>query len=175
MENDGPPRFLGSPHACVPCSTTPPGRQRTSQFVRSHVAFRCLQNVGSRYAVISGLNHTAHTLAVYASQCRLPEHHARLATGCWLGVTGRVAPLSSLRTTRQTSCLPIPCAQASPGAHRPDPIEPRHDRNRLSRSGRTSRPRRAWQLRSGCPIVCPFDLPSKSVLCFPSELIARIN
>ena len=38
---------------------------------------------------ISRLNHTAFDLAVYASQGQLPTHHARLASGCWSGSTGR--------------------------------------------------------------------------------------
>src|SRR3982751_6866675 len=32
---------------------------------------------------ISGLNGTARSLAVYASQPGSPRHHARLAPGCW--------------------------------------------------------------------------------------------
>ena len=39
--------------------------------------------------VISGLNRTAFDLAVYASQGWSPTHHARLASGCWSGSTGR--------------------------------------------------------------------------------------
>ena len=39
--------------------------------------------------VISGLNRTAFDLAVYASQGWSPTHHARLASGCWFGSTGR--------------------------------------------------------------------------------------
>lgn len=38
---------------------------------------------------ISRLNHTARTLAVYASQPGLPPNHARLATGWWLALAGR--------------------------------------------------------------------------------------
>ena len=38
---------------------------------------------------ISELNSTAFGLAVYASQCGLPQHHARLASSCWSGSTGR--------------------------------------------------------------------------------------
>ena len=38
---------------------------------------------------ISGLNHTACTFAVYASQRRLPERHARLASGRWPALPGR--------------------------------------------------------------------------------------
>jgi len=37
----------------------------------------------------SGLNHTACTFAVYASQRRLPERHARLASGRWPPLHGR--------------------------------------------------------------------------------------
>ena len=44
---------------------------------------------GSPRVVISGLNRTAFDLAVYASQGRSPTHHARLASGCWSGSTGR--------------------------------------------------------------------------------------
>ena len=38
---------------------------------------------------ISELNSMAFGLAVYASQCRLPSHYARLASGRWSGATGR--------------------------------------------------------------------------------------
>src|SRR5271165_2382108 len=44
---------------------------------------------GSPRVLISGLNRTAFDLAVYASQGWLPTHHARLASGCWSGSTGR--------------------------------------------------------------------------------------
>ena len=37
----------------------------------------------------SGLNHTAWALAIYASQCPSPGHHARLASGCRASSTGR--------------------------------------------------------------------------------------
>ena len=36
---------------------------------------------------LSQLNNMASRLAVYASQCRLPQHNARLASGCWLDST----------------------------------------------------------------------------------------
>ena len=39
--------------------------------------------------LISGLNRTAFDLAVYASQGWSPTRHARLASGCWSGSTGR--------------------------------------------------------------------------------------
>ncbi len=42
---------------------------------------------GSPRVLISGLNHTAFDLAVYASQGRLPTRHVRLASGCWSSST----------------------------------------------------------------------------------------
>jgi hypothetical protein len=39
--------------------------------------------------IISGLNHTAHSLAVYASQGGLPHHHARLTSGWLASLSGR--------------------------------------------------------------------------------------
>ena len=44
---------------------------------------------GSPRVLISGLNRTAFDLAVYASQGWSPTRHARLASGCWSGSTGR--------------------------------------------------------------------------------------
>ena len=38
---------------------------------------------------LSKLNSMAFGLAAYASQAGLPRHHARLASGCWSGATGR--------------------------------------------------------------------------------------
>jgi len=38
---------------------------------------------------LSTLNSMASGLAVYASQCGLLQHHARLASSCWSGSTGR--------------------------------------------------------------------------------------
>lgn len=87
-ETTGPPRFLSHPTAYMPCSSTPAGRPTPRRNGVCRAAFRCLENVGSRDAVITGLHHTACTLAVYASQCRLPVHHARLASDCWLRFVG---------------------------------------------------------------------------------------
>ncbi len=74
VENGGPPRSLGSP--CVHALLFDPGgtgQARPGLYSLSRATFRRLENVGSRKAVISGLNHTACTLAVYASQ---PRSHA---------------------------------------------------------------------------------------------------
>ena len=65
----------------VPCSMTPMGLQRQALFRRLHVAFASRYGLGSHHVPISRLHHTAHALAVYASQQPLPNCHARLATG----------------------------------------------------------------------------------------------
>ena len=43
----------------------------------------------SAISIISGLNHTARSLAVYASQGELPHHYARLASGWLASLSGR--------------------------------------------------------------------------------------
>src|SRR5271155_2895542 len=47
------------------------------------------QDEGSRRVVISGLNHTAFDLAVYASQWRSPAPTQDSLPGCWPGSAGR--------------------------------------------------------------------------------------
>ena len=101
-ETTGPPRFLENPAVNVPCSPTPVGPPRSAT-----PALRCcLPPNGKRrlprQILISGLNHTARTLAVYASQGGLPHRHARLASG-WLaslvraGVITRWVPPKGFR------------------------------------------------------------------------------
>ena len=67
----------------VPCSSTPAGPLRSAT-----AALRCclppvLTTSTPATSTILGLNHTARSLAVYASQGGLPHRHARLASG-WL-------------------------------------------------------------------------------------------
>jgi len=47
--------------------------------------------------VLSRLSCMASALAVYASRCRLPIPHARLAPGCWSGFAGRDSHPQRLR------------------------------------------------------------------------------
>lgn len=55
---------------------------------------------------ISGLDHTASTLAVYASQAPLLVDHARLASAWWLAFGGRDSdPLGSLRKVSRSPTL----------------------------------------------------------------------
>ena len=88
VEATGPPRFLGNP--AWTCPALRPRRDRGARPLRRRdAAFRRFNNVGSRDIIISGLNHTARSLAVYASQPGSPRHHARLASGCWPSSAGR--------------------------------------------------------------------------------------
>ena len=65
----------------VPCSRTPTGPPRQAACDASVLPSAFGTASAPAITLLTGLNHTARTLAVYASQCRLPEHHARLATG----------------------------------------------------------------------------------------------
>ena len=82
------PQVPGGPSVNVPCSPTPAGPPRSAT-----TALRCcLPPIGQRrlprQMLISGLNHTARTLAVYASQGGLLHRHARLASGGWPTLPG---------------------------------------------------------------------------------------
>ncbi len=58
-----PPRFLSYPGMYMPRSPTPAGSQAPCLDGARIAAFRRLENVGARTAVISGLNHAACTFA----------------------------------------------------------------------------------------------------------------
>ena len=79
-----------------PCDHSPyssdPGVTRQAEWTMSKLpgaAPATDHDEGSTRVLISGLNRTAFDLAVYASQGWSPTHHARLASGCWSGSTGR--------------------------------------------------------------------------------------
>jgi hypothetical protein len=87
-ESTGPLMSLGEP-PCVGALLLDPGRARTP----GHTASRCCRRMHARRRprreiTISGLHHTAPTLAVYASQGGSPRHHARLASGWWPAFAG---------------------------------------------------------------------------------------
>ena len=75
--------------ANVPCSPTPAGSRSPRRSGERDAVFLGLKLVDSRHFTFSGLNHTAHLLAVYASQRPLLGRHARLASGRWLAFAGR--------------------------------------------------------------------------------------
>ncbi len=62
---------------------------------------------------LSTLNSMAFGLAVYASQCGLLQHHARLASSCWSGSTGRAFhPHGSAEKFQSCQLHLIPLSQA---------------------------------------------------------------
>ena len=68
----GSPRFLGNP-MCA-CPVLRPRRDLYARPLRRFdVAFRLLDSVGSRDALLTRLNGTAYTRPVYASRSRLPH------------------------------------------------------------------------------------------------------
>ena len=85
----GSPKFLGNPDCpSAHVLSDAGGTACTRPLQCSSVA------LGHRKAKapakgLSTLNSMAFGLAVYASQCGLPQHHARLASGRWSGATGR--------------------------------------------------------------------------------------
>ena len=91
METTGSPKFPEEPCEHSPYSSDP-GVTRQAEWTMSKLpgaAPATDHDEGSPRVVISGLNRTAFDLAVYASQGWSPTHHARLASGCWSGSTGR--------------------------------------------------------------------------------------
>jgi len=81
------PCSWGTPNVPLPCSPTPADRPHQALAMRRHGPHSDHKE-GYRNA-FSRLNHTALTLAVYASPDGSPHRDARLASGCWLGSTGR--------------------------------------------------------------------------------------
>ena len=65
---------------------------------------------------ISGLYNTAFVIAVYASQAGPPQHHARLASGCWpnFSQAGLITRRVTMKGFRYLHFILLP--QALPGA-----------------------------------------------------------
>ena len=84
----GSPRFLGNP--LCPCPALRPRWDLHARPLRRFgAAFRSSHHVGSHHQPLSGLHHTAWSLAVYASSPGLPQTNARLASDCWPSFVGR--------------------------------------------------------------------------------------
>ena len=77
------------PSRYMPCSHQTPAGPERQAIQRSRCCLPLLARRRLPRVVISGLNHTACIFAVYASQRRLPERHARLASGRWPALPGR--------------------------------------------------------------------------------------
>lgn len=80
-EAAGPLRFLGSPMRWVPPSQTPVRPPAPRPHGPGSVAAQLCDASGPGSDHISGLNHAAPSLAVYASCAGSPRAHARLASG----------------------------------------------------------------------------------------------
>jgi hypothetical protein len=88
-ERQGLPGSWASP---MPACPAPGPRWNLRVWPRSRrgdAAFRCCDGVGFHGAQLSGLTHAACALPVYASQRRLPDHHATLGSGWWPAFAGR--------------------------------------------------------------------------------------
>src|SRR5262249_40142205 len=102
-ETTGPPRFLEDPNVNVPLLSDPGGPLRSATAALSMLPSAFSTTSAPTRTVISGLNHMARSLAVYASQGGLPHRHARLASG-WLaslvraGVATRWVPMKGFRS-----------------------------------------------------------------------------
>jgi hypothetical protein len=104
----GSPRFLDSPNAATPCSSTPAGPDAPCLVGVPMLPPGCQHRRLPR-VIISRLNSTALLLAVYASSWPLRNPDARLASGCWLGSTGwDWLPTGLLRKVSEVTRPPFP-------------------------------------------------------------------
>jgi len=93
----------GEPHYERALLFDPGGTSALGHYRASMLPSAFLTASAPARTVISGLNPTAHSLAVYASQGGSPHHHARLASG-WLtslgraGLTTRWVPMKGFRS-----------------------------------------------------------------------------
>jgi hypothetical protein len=114
--NTGSPRFLEIPSYTF-ALLSDPGWSVWSYLIDQNSAVPIFRRMKTPcFLSISRLNHTALVSAAYASSSALPHSHAKLASGCWSGFTGRESnPLES-----NTWFLPrnagFPHAQIYPGA-----------------------------------------------------------
>ena len=113
----GSPKFLGNhdcPFAHVPIRRRQDCLHQTIQY--SSVA-PGHPTAKAPTKGLSTLNSMAFGLAVYASQCGLLQHHARLASSCWSGSTGRAFhPQGSDERFQSCNLHLIPLSQALLGA-----------------------------------------------------------
>ncbi len=78
LETTGSPRFLGSPHACVPCSFDPGGTGYTRPVQCTGAAFRFTQGVGPREADFGAQSHGPHTRCLrFAGRVSPPPRKTR--------------------------------------------------------------------------------------------------
>jgi hypothetical protein len=117
MESSRSLRFLGNPRVCSPCSRTPAGSPPPGRYGGGTRPTRSLTPWAPAIISISGLNSTAFTLAVYASQPGSPQ-----STQDSLPVVGQTLPGGIGYPQGSDERFPIrfvrlfPLSQASPDA-----------------------------------------------------------
>ena len=144
-----------------------PGRTRQAEWTMSELpgtAPACVHDEGSRRLVLSGLNHTAFDLAVYASQDWPPHHHARLASGCWSGFTGRdLYPQGSSERFQSSSLFLLVCLFPASLAYwrqrREECCNPPEALTSLERLLPPARCARLWYIMRPGPLITRITLP----------------
>ena len=116
-ETTGSPKFLGNPNC--PFAHVPIRRRQDCCTRPLRCCSVALDDSKAKAPTIglSTLNSMAFELVVYASQDRLPCHHARLTSSCWSGSTGRAFhPQGSVERFQSCNLYLILLSQASLGA-----------------------------------------------------------
>ena len=88
-ETTGPPKFLGNLNCPFAMFQTDAGRTACTRPIQCSSVALGISKAKAPTKGLSTLNSMAFGLAIYASQCGLPQPHARLASGRWSGATGR--------------------------------------------------------------------------------------
>ncbi len=88
-EATGSPKFLGNLDGPFAMFQTDAGRTACTRPLQCSSVALGHRKAKAPTKGLSALNSMAFGLAVYASQCGLLQHHARLASSCWSGSTGR--------------------------------------------------------------------------------------
>ena len=85
----GSPKFLGNPDCPFAHVLSDAGRTARTRPLQCSSVAPGMPTAKAPAIGLSTLNSMAFGLAVYASQCRLPRPHARLASSRWSDATGR--------------------------------------------------------------------------------------
>ncbi len=122
VKTTGSPRFLGSPFMNAPRSLTPAGPRRQAS-CGAPVLPSAFVTASAPTAGLSGLNHAARSLPVYASPRRVTSLDATLGTGWWLPLPGRVMLPAGLLREVSAECHVIASSSPRLGlAHNKFPI-----------------------------------------------------
>ena len=116
-EQTGFSQVPGEPLSVCTCSTPTPAGLLTPDHYSAAAWPLVIERQRLPRLGLSTLNSMASGLAVYASQCGLLQHHARLASSCWSGSTGRdFHPRGSDERFQSCELHLIPPSQALLGA-----------------------------------------------------------